>query len=308
MKQAIFTLLLLSAISLVSCRKDKIELDIKQYDSVQIKNYIAANALTDMVKDTTGGDTTGMWYKILSPGSGKAYDYPDQVYLVYTLRSFDGSYISSDTINNHFYDYLGHMTADNFPKGLQSAVHNLLKYPDASMRLLIPSHLAFGVNGSGQGSSTVANNKIKGNACLDYYVHAVGISSVPKYDDQVIQTYMAFKGLTGYTKTTSGLYYKVLTPGTSSDPITTSSTITCTYTGQIFNDTIFDGAHNGTNTATFDIGTLRGGVVEGLTNYATAGTKISLLIPSGLGYGSGVDVGPQFSCLRFTFQVITVTP
>ena len=151
MKQTIFTLLILSVISLASCRKNTNQLDIKQYDQQQIENYIAANGITGMVKDTVGGDTTGIYYKILTKGTGPVLNYPTQVYFVYTIKSFDGKYTSVDTINNHFYDYVGHIKTDNLPAGLQLAMHNDLVNDGGTMRVLIPSHLAYGVNGSGSG-------------------------------------------------------------------------------------------------------------------------------------------------------------
>ena len=51
---------------MVSCRKDKVELTLKQYDQQQISNYISANGLSGYLRDTVGGDTTGMYYKIIS--------------------------------------------------------------------------------------------------------------------------------------------------------------------------------------------------------------------------------------------------
>jgi FKBP-type peptidyl-prolyl cis-trans isomerase FkpA len=50
-------------------------------------------------------------------------------------------------------------------------------------------------------------------------------------------------------------------------------------------------------------------VQEGLINYAVVGTKISLLVPSALGYGIVAQSGiPANSCLRFTFIIQTTTP
>jgi len=311
MRQAIFTFLLLSVISLFSCRKDSIQLNIQQYDQQQIQNYISSNGLTGMIQDTTGHDTTGMYYKILSPGTGKAVDYPDKIYFVFTLRSFDGKYTSVDTISNHYYNFVGHISSGGLPLGLQIAVRNILKYPGASMRLLIPSHLAYGKNGYGSGSSTVANNKIAGNQCLDYYVHSINVPNVGAYDDQVIQSYLKANSLTGFTKTASGLYYKVLTPGTNtSDPITINTTITADYTGQLLNGSIFDSQFNGTNYAVDPIADfVTPGNVEGLENYATAGTKISLIMPSSLGYADIARTSiPAFSCLRFTWVISSITP
>ncbi|HEY2583223.1 MAG TPA: FKBP-type peptidyl-prolyl cis-trans isomerase [Mucilaginibacter sp.] len=326
MRKTIFTVLLLAVVCLFSCKKEENQLNIYQYDQQQIKNYIAANGLTeDMIQDTTAHDSTGIYYQILSKGTAPAVGYSDQIYFVFSLRSFDGSYTSLDTINNHYYGFVGHITSDNLPLGLQLAVKNILRNPGASARLLIPSHLAYGRNGSGSGSSQVANNKIPGNACLDYYVHTIDLSTgaskntygsiispaLNVYDDQVIKNYMKDSSLTGYTKTASGLYYKVLTPGTNlSDLITNSTTITADYTGQLLNGTIFDGSANGANPATIDVDGLIPGVVEGLENYATTGTKISLLIPSSLAYGASPPSStiPPYSCLRFTFVISSITP
>jgi FKBP-type peptidyl-prolyl cis-trans isomerase FkpA len=344
MKQTvILTFFLIAALSLASCRKDKTQLTIKQYDNQQILNYIAANGLTGMKRDTTGGDTTGMYYQILNPGTQSIngtpvtpLDYPSQVTFVYTERTLDGTYISTDTINNHYFDYAGHISVDHMPLGLQTAIHNLLKYPDASMRVLIPSHLAYGINGTGSGSSQVANSRIPGNASLDFYVHAINNFQV--YDDQVIKNYMTANGLTGYTAVTMQVpipvgsqlnpllywagknsnpatkysatyYYKILTSATTNDPITDNSTITATYTGQIFNGVIFDQQYNGTTVYTGGVANFIAAVRDALENHAVAGTKISLLIPSPLAYGLGSQtLIPPFSCLRFTWQILTVTP
>jgi FKBP-type peptidyl-prolyl cis-trans isomerase FkpA len=311
MKQTIFTLLLFCVTGLMSCRKDTVQPDIKQYDQTQIQNYISANGITGMVRDMVGGDTTGIYYKIIKPGTGTQMAYTDQIAFVFTLSSFDGKYISSDTISNHFYDYLGHVATDNLPLGLQTALINDLKNKGGSMRVLIPSHLAYGVKGNGSGSNTVANNKIAGNQCLDYYVHVIGDTPTDNqatYDDQVIQNYMKANSLTGYTKTADGLYYKTLTPATGSDPITMNSTVTYYDTGQLFNGTIIDNNNATTNTTNL-VDFAVSGIPEGLIGRASVGTKISLLIPSGLGYGT-VAQGPipPNSCLRFTFVITAVTP
>src|ERR1700744_590457 len=129
MRQRIFTLLLISAVGLTSCRKDRIEQNIQQFDQSQIENYISVHGLTGMKKDTSGGDTTGIYYKLILPGqivppatSLVPLDYPDMVSFVFTMRSFDGKYVKSDTIQNHTEDYLGHLTNDNLPPGFELAV------------------------------------------------------------------------------------------------------------------------------------------------------------------------------------------
>jgi FKBP-type peptidyl-prolyl cis-trans isomerase FkpA len=174
MKQTIFTLLLFSTLGLFSCRKDKLQPNVQQYDQTEIQNYIAANNITGMLKDTAGGDTSGIYYKILIPPTGTTrLTYSTNVYFVFSLRSFDGLYTNVDTILNHFGGYVGHITNNALPYGLEVAILNDLKYGGGSMRILIPSRLAYGLSGYGSGSSTIANTRIAGNQCLDYYVHMI---------------------------------------------------------------------------------------------------------------------------------------
>jgi FKBP-type peptidyl-prolyl cis-trans isomerase FkpA len=330
MKQILYTLLFLTVFGTISCRKDKLQQSIKQYDNAQILNYIAVHNLTGYVRDTVGGDTSGIYYRLYAQDQTQPkLSYSTQIPMVYTAKTFDGTYASVDTINNHFYNYVGHIQSSGLPLGLQTAVINDLIYAGGSMEVLIPSHLAYGINGSGSGSSQVANNRIAGNECLDYYIKVikmvptphydskglpiyVGVTTQyitdPKYDDTVINHYMADSSLVGYSKTTDGLYYKVLTQGTGTDSLTDNSTATVTYTGQLFNATIFD-QFNTTGGTPLQIGALTPGVREGLKAQALLNTKVSFLIPSGLAYGVSPPAGiPAFSCLRFTFVVDAVTP
>ena len=317
MKQKIFTFLLIAVAGLTACRKSGVDPTIKEFDEQQIQSYISANGLTGFnrdvpVADTTGSDTTGIYYKILQPPTGAAFAYSDQLSLVFTLKSFDGKYVSSDTVQNHFYDYLGHIAQNGLPKGVQLGLHNLLKARGGSMRLLIPSHLAYGKKGFGTGSISNVNSRIAGNQCLDYYVHV--IDNQAAYDDQVIKNFLTANSLTGYTKTASGLYYKVITPGTGTvGEINDLSIVTTTYVGSLLNGVEFDAASK-TNAYVFTPAVSNGlaglvpGVKEGLEEHAATGTSISLLIPSHLGYATSLQPAiPSNSVIRFEFQISTVT-
>ncbi|WP_121812627.1 FKBP-type peptidyl-prolyl cis-trans isomerase [Mucilaginibacter kameinonensis] len=309
MKQTIFTLLVLISIGFMSCRKDRNDPDIKQYDESQIKNYIAANGITDMLRDTTGGDTSGIYYKIISQGRGTPMDYSDQISFVFTVRTLDGKFISVDSLNqNHYYGYLGHISS-SLPKGLQTAVHNLIKYKGTSARVIIPSHLAYGVNGYGTGSSSNANTHIGGNQSLDYYINVV--SNQELYDDAIITNYIKSKGLTGFAKTADGVYIKVATPGTGSDLIDLDSYITYTYSGKILSDVVFDA--NSTSSS-LTVSSFVKGVQEGLTGQ-TSGAAISMIIPSRFAYGTtgtssagsgGITLGAN-TVLYFDFTVSAVS-
>jgi len=324
MKQTIFTLLLITSIGLISCRKTSTDPNINQYDDTQIQNYIKANGLTNMKRDTSHGDTSGIYYEILSQGSTagvKPLDYPDSVTFVLTVKTFDGKYINQDTLNlAHFDGLLGYVTSGSsimgFTKGLQSAIHDLVKYRGTRARILVPSRVAYGVNGAGSGSSSNVNNRIAGNQCIDYYVNV--LSSEPVYDDYLINEYMKKNGLTGYTHVTSGrangLYYKVTTPGSGTgDVMEDVSNFTSNYTGKWLNGATFASTATDTETAgtttlsSFTLGQLIVGVQEGLRGQ-TAGAAVSMLIPSRLAYGRGgnTGIGPN-TCLYYDFTVATVT-
>jgi FKBP-type peptidyl-prolyl cis-trans isomerase FkpA len=313
MKQKIFTFLLIAAASLTACRKNTdADPDIKQYDEQQIQGYITANGLTGFSKDTTGGDTTGMYYKIINKGVGVPLEYSDKVSLVFTLKSFDGKYNSTDTITNHIYNFLGHLnttdpnTSANLPKGLMLGIKNILKYRDGSMRLLIPSHLAYGKAGTGSGSISNTNSRIAGNQSLDYYIHVIDDQQV--YDDLVIRNYMAANALTGYTKTASGIYYKILKDKTAGTFIDDATTFTATYTAALLNSVYVDQSSVTTPFSFTSVAALVQGVQEGLKTYAGEGTSISMFVPSRLGYGpSGYNSTPSNAPLRFEFQIVTVT-
>jgi FKBP-type peptidyl-prolyl cis-trans isomerase FkpA len=307
MKQITFTLLVLISVGLLSCRKTANDPNITQYDETNIQNYIKANGLTAMKRDTTDGDTSGIYYQILAQGATtKALDYSDTVKFVFTLKSFDGKYNSLDSLTNNHYDgFLGHVNQGALPKGLQIAIHNLIKYKGTRARVLIPSRLAYGVNGYGTGSASNVNTRIAGNQCLDYYVNVVSDQNL--YDDQIIKNYMATNSLTGYTKAAAGYYFKVAVPGTGTDPIGQYSNFTATYTGKFLTDVQFDASPTDGTASSFSIQTVVPGVTQGLQGYTT-GASVSLLLPSRFGYGRAGNTGIAGNVsTRFDFTLVTIT-
>jgi FKBP-type peptidyl-prolyl cis-trans isomerase FkpA len=304
MRSILFTLIILFTVGLAACRKDKNNPDIKTYDQQQIAAYIAANGITGMIKDTTGGDTTGIWYKPITQGTGAAVDYSSLISYVYTIRTLDGKFSATDTLINHVEALEGHLV----PNGLVLAIRNILKYKGGKMRVIVPSHLGYGVNGTGSGSSTIANARIGGNQSLDYTIEL--IDNQDKYDDQVIQTYIAANGLTGYTRTADSLWYKIIKPGTGAS-IDDNSAVTMNYTGQLLNHTFFDQTYV-SNTYTFpDLSILTPGFVEGI-KLVKVGGVVSFIAPSKLEYQGGTSNNgeepiPANAPLRFEVTVTAVT-
>jgi FKBP-type peptidyl-prolyl cis-trans isomerase len=305
MKHSYLTLFLLLSVGLFSCRKEGNDVDIKTYDQQQIQAYIAANGLTNMKRDMTDGDTTGIYYEILAQGSGNAnlLQYETPVSIVYSIKSLSGKYIVADTIVNHLYSFVGRLPT----KGLMLAVKNLAMYKGTRARFLIPSRLAYGIGGLGTGST-----RLVGNESLDYYVNV--ISSQDAYDEDVIKRYIAANNLTGYVKSDSGsgLYYKVVTPGTGTVFPAFNATVTTKYVGSFLNGTDFDNSGQEASFILNNLGAI--GFGEGVQK-GTAGAHISMLLPSKLGYGvngsvnqaTGVVTIPPNSILRFEVDLLTVT-
>ena len=316
MKKTLFTLLLFSTvIGMMSCRKNGSSPNIKQYDDQQIQNYISANGITGMKRDTVGGDTSGIYYQIIEPGNGTKFDYPDSIFFTYTLKTFDGLYYNTDTVTDHYNGLAGHTA----PKGLTLALHDVVKYKGAKVRLLIPSHIAYGLAGAGSGSKTIVNGRIAGNQCLDYTLYVV--PDPIAYDDQVIQNYIAANNLTGYTKLTSGpaagMYYKITAVPTGTNVININSSVTCYYSGQLMDNSYFDTnyaptpiapATTSSTTVFSDLYELTPGFRNGMLLLGKDVGSISMLIPSRLAYGNISQSGssatiPSNSCLRFELKV-----
>lgn len=312
MKKGIFTItiLLVVAIGFFGCRRHELDPNIETVDNQAILNYISLHGITGMKRDTVGGDTSGIYYQVILPGiAGTHYAYSDSLDFIFTLRSFDGNYTALDSNSvNHFENYAGHIASTAYPYGLQIIVHDVLARGGA-IRVLIPSHLAYGVNGYGTGSTQVATNtRIAGNQCLDYYIHA--INNRATYDDQVIKTFFTSNGISGYTRTADGLYYKLTAAANSTAvPITDNSNVTMTYTGFQLNGNIFDQFNTTDGTGTpFDVPDVVAGMREGL-KLSGAGGQLSLYIPSPLGYGkNSFGSLPPNSIMHFEIAIISTNP
>lgn len=312
MKPITFTLILICAVAVVSCRKDRNDVDIKTYDQQQMEQYISANGLTGMQRDLTSGDTTGMYYQILSPGNtAKTIDYSTQASIVFTVKSFDGKYLATDTIANHYYDFVGHLPQDSkiLGKGVMLALINNLKNVGGRMRLLVPSHLAFGAAGFGVGSSD-ANNRVAGNQGLDYYINV--IDNQATYDDISIKNYILANNWkeSDFTKLPSGVRYRITRAGVPSNTVTATSVLEIQYTGYLF-DGVMTGDTYNTNTGTgvtMDLSTDSHTGLRQALLYTTPGAQVTVLVPSTLAYGTGTNGGtiPSSSCFRYDVNVLSV--
>jgi FKBP-type peptidyl-prolyl cis-trans isomerase len=271
---------------------------IEEFDNKQIEAYLKQNGLT------AKKSPNGTYYVSINRGRGDAVEYTQMVPLIYTFKTLDGQYSSVDTFANRFGasgQFLGYLN----PEGLRIAVKDSLKFPGGSMKLIIPSNLAFGRNGNGQ---------VPGNSSLEYTVKMLDTSTVAlaAYDQISIEKFKAANNLTGFEKITIGndaVHYKILDLGTGS-PITTDSILALQFTGRLLNGTIFDQV-SGTSSIPLAFSEMIDGWAKTLP-LLKGGGSIRLLIPSALAYGlygkdkAGVVRTPGFSCVDYDIKVVDV--
>ena len=280
-KYKVYPILALIILAVSACEKEYPGIEVE--DNENISAYLKENNLVfDEFKDT------GIFYKIIKPGTGDSLKDNQQVPLIYTIRSLDGKVSAVDTFTNRYANYLGYLAPDGFYLG----VKQILGKGNGEIRLIIPSKLAYGRNG---------NSSIPGNTSVDVSVKVLNAASLPEYDDSSIRLYMKSNNLTGFTKTASGLYYKIGDPGTGA-AITPTSNLIAKYSAKLLNGTSVDSSES----YNFYLDDLIDGWQEGLP-LIKAGGSIRLLIPSALAYGiNGSGPIPVFSCLDFEITVKSV--
>ena len=112
----------------------------------------------------------------------------------------------------------------------------------------------------------------------------------------------------GVTTTTSGLQYKIITPGDGSLP-TAADTVQVHYRGTLIDGTEFDSSYSHGGPATFPLNGVIPGWTEGL-QLISKGGKAELYIPSELAYGPrgmGQVIGPN-STLVFEVELLDINP
>jgi FKBP-type peptidyl-prolyl cis-trans isomerase len=290
-KYALPGLLLISII--VACEKEYES--IEAIDDKNITAYIQANKLK-----VVEYQDSGIYYEVINPGSGNNVEYSDQLPLIFTIKSLDGKYSAMDTFSssNRYFDYLGYFN----PEGVRVGIKEVLKKKSGTIRMIIPSRTAFGRNGAGV---------IPGNASLDLTVRVLDKASIGAYDDFTIQKYLIANNLTGFSKTASGIYYKIADAGTGS-PITIDSTIVAEYSGKFLNGVVFDKTTAGSG-VTFDLNGDSNTNSQPIKGWQEAvqlvkqGGSIRMILPSSLGYGFSASQGiPAFSCLDFEVKITDV--
>jgi len=109
-----------------------------------------------------------------------------------------------------------------------------------------------------------------------------------------------------YTKTASGLRYKIITPGTDPKP-TATSTVKCLYTGKTVDGKVFDStATRGNAPAEFPLNGVIPAWTEAVPKIGKGG-KILLVAPAAIAYGeNGQGPIPPNSVLEFEVELVEI--
>jgi len=109
----------------------------------------------------------------------------------------------------------------------------------------------------------------------------------------------------GVMSTPSGLQYRVITAGAGPKPSAESEVIV-NYRGSLLDGTVFDSSYERGEPATFQVGQVIQGWIEGL-QLMSAGAKYEFFIPSNLAYGEqGNEVIPPNATLIFEVELLEI--
>ncbi|WP_432711681.1 FKBP-type peptidyl-prolyl cis-trans isomerase [Pedobacter sp.] len=288
---ASYALALFSFIVLLgSCTKDYEPIEAS--DETKLQQYIQSNKLT------VEKDSTGFYYQVLKTGTGNNFTNKDSVLYHATIKSLlNGTTYYTDPANGNFGTYVGYandFNGYNIP-AIRTAM--LALKPGGSVRILLPSYLAFGRNG-------FATINVPSNELIDLVITTMPEQKQSDLDDRLIREFITAKGITNAVKGPGGIYYVIIAPGDAASPINGGSTVTAKYTGRLLDGTVFDSSADGLS---FSLT----GVIKGWTKtipLINKGGKIRILVPSLEGYGTaGSSPIPGNAVLDFDIEVTAVS-
>ena len=290
----LLTLLFVASTGLLTtaCFKTETPPDYSAADDATIQKYLADNKITTGQKQGSGL----YFVPVVTNAAAAKVKLGQRVSVLYTGKLLDGTTFDASSQHNNA-PVIFVVGAGQLIPGFEEGI-SLMHIGDKAT-LLIPSHLAYGTQGSGSG--------IPANAVVRFDVEVVDYAPI---DDALIQKYLTDNKITTAQKQASGLYYVPITTNASLPLATKGQTVSVLYTGKLLDGTVFDASslHNNTPYA-FILGNGQAipGWDEGIA-LMHKGDKGQLLIPSALGYGpagSGTAIPPN-SVLRFDVELVDV--
>lgn len=163
LKTSVLLGLFLLAVAFVACKKEVPYDEAKELaiDDVEIAKYLLDSSVTNITKDASG-----LYYNIITPGTGNEITNADTVYAKYTLKLLRDSVSLAKSQDSTFKFML-----PGYIKGWQIGV-SLIK-PGGKIRMIIPSAL-------GYQQRAITSPNIPPNSILDITLSIVSINKNPK--------------------------------------------------------------------------------------------------------------------------------
>ncbi len=244
-----------------SCNKD--DNNQSETDRQKILEYLNANQIQ------AEEDPTGIFFRIITPGTG---DFPlptSKVYFKFRGTLLDGT-VFQETVDDEVAEY----NLNELLIGLQYSIAKLKE--GGRGQFFIPSALGFG----SQDFGTVPPNSV---LIFDVELQKIDNRPQAEIDRDKILNYLEENKIEDAQEDPSGLFYQILETGDGTNPSVNSS-VTVRYKGYLLDGTVFDETE-GTETTTFPLFNLIEGWKIGIPLLEKGG-KGRLFIPSALGYGN----------------------
>ncbi|MCC6555424.1 MAG: FKBP-type peptidyl-prolyl cis-trans isomerase [Polyangiaceae bacterium] len=230
---------------------------------------------------------SGLRFKVLAPGKGLRPGPKDKVTVNYTGWTTDGKMFDSTTA--HVPPGPTSFRVDGVIKGWTEGLQLMSK--GEKRRFWIPADLAYGERPTRPGMP--AGMLVFDVELLDF--------ATPPQPPPVPPDVRAPPG--NATRTTSGLYYRVLQKGTGRDRPGPTSRVRVRYTGWTTDGKMFDTSYTDDEPAAFSLNRVIKGWTEGL-QLMVAGQKSRFWIPAELAYGEKPGGGKPAGMLVFDIELV----
>lgn len=258
----------------------------REIDKKLIDDYARLTGLKPIVT------ASGLQYIVTQQGTGAKPNKGEKIKVHYRGFTLDGK--EFDNSFDRGQPFMFKVGMAQVIKGWDEGL--MLLNAGSKAILLIPSDLAYGRNGAGGGE--------------------IPPNSVLKFEVELLESLSDAKTIADYTKTNnlktlttpSGLHYVITQQGTGARP-QTGQTVVVHYKGTLLNGQEFDSSFKRNQPFEFKLG--MGQVIKGWDEgiaLLNVGSKVTLIIPSDLAYGSrgaGASIPPD-SVLRFDVELLGV--
>jgi len=280
------SLLLGALLSACGDLSSQIGSDKKAQNDAEIRAYLAENNIAAQ------STVAGLYYKIVTKGSGRKAELNDEIKVSYIARRLDGVIVDSSGINLPARAIYSQSQLKYFSdQGMALLFGTPLLTEGDSAIVLLPSHL-------GQGA--VGTLLFPAYSPLRIDLKVLSIKSEKDHMDAFVRV----QNVVVTETAENGLRFGKVLMRSDSVQVKSGDKIQVKYTGRRMDNSIFD---SGTIAVTLGTTKVVQGFSEGLLKMRV-GEKAHLLFPSKLGYGAtGTSGIAPYSPLFFEVEIVSKT-